>query len=155
MKPKVLVLSGYGINCERETKFAFEHVGAEAEIIHINDLINKDKNLKDFQILAIPGGFSYGDDTGSGNALANKIKLNLWEELKSFIDSGKLVHRWKAEKKLGRRLQPGEVVHHQNKIKTDNRYGNLQVFNSRKTHQAHHIKKAWERTRRKRTLKGK
>jgi len=45
--------------------------------------------------------------------------------------------------------------HHQNKIKTDNRYGNLQVFNSRKAHQAHHIKKAWERTRRKRTLKGK
>ena len=72
-----------------------------------------------------------------------------------FIDSRKLVHRWKAEKKLGRRLQSGEVVHHQNKIKTDNRYGNLQVFNSRKAHQAHHIKKAWERTRRKRTLKGK
>ena len=72
-----------------------------------------------------------------------------------FIDSRKLVHRWKEEKKLGRRLQSGEVVHHQNKIKTDNRYGNLQVFNSRKAHQAHHIKKAWERTRRKRTLKGK
>ena len=71
-----------------------------------------------------------------------------------FIDSGKLVHRWKAEKKLGRRLDPEEVVHHQNKIKTDNRYGNLDVFSSRKAHQAHHIKKAWERTRRKRTLKG-
>ncbi len=91
MKPKVLVLSGYGINCERETKFAFEHVGAEAEIIHINDLISKEKNLEDFHILAFPGGFSYGDDTGSGNALANKIRLNLWEELKKFIDSGKLV----------------------------------------------------------------
>ncbi len=91
MKPKVLILSGYGINCERETKFAFNHVGAEAEIVHINDLISKEKNLEDFHILAIPGGFSYGDDTGSGNALANKIRLNLWEELKKFIDSGKLV----------------------------------------------------------------
>ncbi|MGY5865858.1 MAG: HNH endonuclease [Candidatus Thorarchaeota archaeon] len=70
-----------------------------------------------------------------------------------FIDSGKLVHRWKAEKKLGRKLRPGEVVHHQNKIKVDNRYGNLSVFRSRKAHRAHHIKKAWTRTRRPRTLK--
>ena len=63
-------------------------------------------------------------------------------------------NRWKAERKLGRRLRAGEVVHHQNKIKTDNRYGNLEVFKSRKAHQAHHIKKAWTRTRRRRTLKG-
>ena len=91
MKPNVLILSGYGINCERETKFAFEHVGAQAEIIHINDLINKEKNLEEFHILAVPGGFSYGDNTGSGNALSNKIRLNLWEELKKFIDSGKLI----------------------------------------------------------------
>ena len=70
-----------------------------------------------------------------------------------FTDSGKLVHRWKAERKLGRPLQHGEVVHHQNKIKVDNRYGNLGVFDSRKAHQAHHIKEAWTRTRRRRTLK--
>ncbi|MFW9805781.1 MAG: HNH endonuclease [Candidatus Thorarchaeota archaeon] len=70
-----------------------------------------------------------------------------------FIDSGKLVHRWRAERKLGRKLLPNEVVHHQNKIKTDNRSTNLRVFESRKAHQAYHIKKAWTRTRRKRTLK--
>jgi hypothetical protein len=70
-----------------------------------------------------------------------------------FIDSGKLVHRWKAEKKMGRSLKLGEVVHHQNKIKRDNRYGNLRVFDSHKAHQAHHIKEAWTRTRRSRTLK--
>lgn len=70
-----------------------------------------------------------------------------------FIDSGKLVHRWKAEKMIGRKLQPGEVVHHKNQIKTDNRYSNLTVFNSKKAHQVHHIKKAWTRTRRPRTLK--
>ncbi|MFW9981145.1 MAG: HNH endonuclease [Candidatus Thorarchaeota archaeon] len=70
-----------------------------------------------------------------------------------FIDSGRLVHRWKAEKKLGRKLHTGEVVHHDNKIKVDNRYGNLCVFRSRKAHRAHHIKKAWTQTRRRRTLK--
>jgi len=91
MKPKVLVLSGYGINCERETQFAFELAGAEAEIVHVNDIINGEKNLKDYQIMAFPGGFSYGDDTGSGNAMANKIRLNLWEDLMQFIKSGKLI----------------------------------------------------------------
>ncbi|MBS3078593.1 phosphoribosylformylglycinamidine synthase I [Candidatus Pacearchaeota archaeon] len=91
MKPRVLILSGYGINCERETKFAFELVGADAEIVHVNDLISGEKNLEDYQILAFPGGFSYGDDTGSGNAMANKIRLNLWNEVVGFINSGKLV----------------------------------------------------------------
>ncbi|MCK4650037.1 phosphoribosylformylglycinamidine synthase I [Candidatus Pacearchaeota archaeon] len=91
MKPRILVLSGYGINCERETKHAFDLAGGNTEIVHVNDLINKEKNLNDYQILAFPGGFSYGDDTGSGNAMANKIRLNLWDELMKFINSGKLI----------------------------------------------------------------
>ncbi|MCK5344618.1 MAG: phosphoribosylformylglycinamidine synthase I, partial [Candidatus Heimdallarchaeota archaeon] len=91
MKPKILVLSGYGINCERETKYAFDIVGGDAEVVHVNDLISKEKELRDYQILVFPGGFSYGDDIGSGNAMANKIRLNLWDELKEFINSGKLI----------------------------------------------------------------
>jgi hypothetical protein len=71
-----------------------------------------------------------------------------------FIDSGRLVHRWAARKKLGRPLEPGEIVHHNNKIRTDNRDSNLTVFKSNKAHQAFHIKKKWASTRRKRTLKG-
>ncbi len=91
MKPKVLVLSGYGINCERETKFTFELAGAEADIVHINDLINGEKSLKDYQVLVFPGGFSYGDDTGSGIAMANKIRLNIFKELLEFIEAEKLI----------------------------------------------------------------
>ena len=63
---KVLVLSGYGINCEDETLNAFKAVGIKGNIIHVNDLIENPKKLKNFQILAFPGGFSYGDHTGSG-----------------------------------------------------------------------------------------
>ncbi|MHA1961567.1 MAG: HNH endonuclease [Candidatus Thorarchaeota archaeon] len=70
-----------------------------------------------------------------------------------FTDSGKLVHRWAAEKKMRRRLRPGEVVHHRNKRKTDNKAGNLTVFSSSAQHRAHHIKRRWERTRRHRTRK--
>ncbi len=84
-KPKVLVLTGYGINCDEETQFAFEKAGAAAEIVHVNDLIDGRKKLKDYQILAFPGGFSYGDDTGSGIALANKIRDNLWKDVEVFV----------------------------------------------------------------------
>ncbi|MFA6383295.1 MAG: phosphoribosylformylglycinamidine synthase I [Parcubacteria group bacterium] len=90
-KPKVLILSGYGLNCEEETKFAFELAGAEGRIVHINDLIDGSVKLKNFQILAIPGGFSYGDDTGSGKAYANKIKNHLQKEINDFVKEDKLV----------------------------------------------------------------
>lgn len=90
-KPNALVLTGYGINCDEETAFAFEAAGAKAKIVHVNDLIKEPKILKNFQIFAFPGGFSYGDDTGSGNALANKIRNNLWQNLLEFIEEQKLV----------------------------------------------------------------
>jgi len=88
---KAIVLTGYGINCEEETAFAFRKAGAEAEVVHVNDLIAEPKKVSEAQILAFPGGFSYGDDTGSGNALANKIRNNLWEELVDFIEAENLV----------------------------------------------------------------
>ncbi len=85
-KAKALILSGYGLNCEEETLHAFNHVGINGNIRHINDLIENPRELDDYQILAIPGGFSYGDDTGSGNAFAQKMKLALWDHLKKFIE---------------------------------------------------------------------
>ena len=87
--PKIIILSGYGLNCEEETKFAFETAGAKekvrADIVHINDLIDKPKMLSAYNILVFPGGFSYGDDTGSGKAYANKFKNHLAKELKEFL----------------------------------------------------------------------
>jgi len=85
MKPKVCVLSGYGINCETETKFAFERFGAEGEFVHINDLIDSSKSLDDYQILAFPGGFSYGDHTGAGKAFANRVLSNLGDTVLKFV----------------------------------------------------------------------
>ncbi|MCL2025709.1 MAG: phosphoribosylformylglycinamidine synthase I [Leptospirales bacterium] len=85
-QPKVLVLTGYGINCDEETRSAFEYAGAAPRIVHINDLIDSPAMLKDYQIFVFPGGFSYGDDTGSGKALANRIKNNLLDEIKNFAE---------------------------------------------------------------------
>lgn len=90
-KPRVLVLSGYGLNCEEETAYAFELVGAQTKIIHVNDLINGQQKLKNFHILVFPGGFSYGDDTGSGKAFANRLRNHLWDRLQAFIKKDRLV----------------------------------------------------------------
>ncbi|MEK7509695.1 MAG: phosphoribosylformylglycinamidine synthase subunit PurQ [Patescibacteria group bacterium] len=84
-KPRALIFSGYGLNCEEETKAAFEMAGAAADIIHINDLIAKPALFKQYQIAAFPGGFSYGDDTGSGKAYANRVKRHFGDALDTFL----------------------------------------------------------------------
>lgn len=90
-KPKVLVLLAAGINRDGDAQDAFTTAGAEAERVHINDIIDGRKRLKDYQILMLPGGFSFGDDIASGKVLANKLKYKLKEDLLQFIDDGKLV----------------------------------------------------------------
>lgn len=89
--PLTLLLTGYGINCEEETAFAFQKSGSRTKIIHINDLIEDRKLLDEAQILVFPGGFSYGDDTGSGKALANRIKNNLFDEIINFVARDTLI----------------------------------------------------------------
>lgn len=90
-KPKALIFSGYGLNSEEETSNAFEIAGAQSKVVHINDIIDESVKLNQFQILAFPGGFAYGDDTGSGNAYANKVRNHLWESLRKFIQKDTLV----------------------------------------------------------------
>lgn len=90
-RPKALIIGGLGINCERDTAFAFNRAGAEAEIVHVNDLIDRRRKLEDYQILAFPGGFSYGDDTGAGNAFANRIRSRLLDDMLGFLADEKLV----------------------------------------------------------------
>ena len=84
-QPKVLIFSGYGLNTEDETKSAFEMVGATADIVHINDIIARPAILNKAQIVVFPGGFSYGDDTGSGKAYANRVKQHLGDALQKFL----------------------------------------------------------------------
>lgn len=90
-KPKAIILRTAGTNCDFETKAAFELAGAQADRVHINRLIRKEIRLSDYQMLAVPGGFSYGDDIASGKILANEMKNKLGNDLKEFADSGKPV----------------------------------------------------------------
>ena len=90
-KVKVIILRTAGTNCDVETAFAFASFGAQCDSVHINKLFNKEAHLKDYHILAIPGGFTYGDDIESGRILANELSLRLGADLYQFIGDGKLI----------------------------------------------------------------
>ncbi len=88
-KVKVIVLTGDGVNCEKETAHAFNINGAHSDIVHINDLEAKASLIHDYDIMALPGGFSFGDDLGSGKIFALKIEKFLGAEFKKFIQTKK------------------------------------------------------------------
>jgi phosphoribosylformylglycinamidine synthase len=88
---KAIVLRAAGINCDMETEYALELAGAKAERVHINRIIEDKSALDGYQIIVIPGGFSYGDDVAAGKILANQIVHHLYEPIQKFIDDGKLV----------------------------------------------------------------
>lgn len=95
---KVLVLTGFGINCEEETAAAYKMAGAEADIVHFNQVLVNGYSIHQYDILHFPGGFSFGDDLSSGKVMANKIRYKklptgktLLEEIKQFLNEGKYV----------------------------------------------------------------
>jgi phosphoribosylformylglycinamidine synthase I len=90
-EPNVLILRAPGTNCDVETAFAFQKAGAKAQRVHINRLLEGPDLLGDFQILCIPGGFSYGDDVAAGRILANQIQHHLAEQMVRFKAAGNLI----------------------------------------------------------------
>src|SRR3989338_5310774 len=90
-KPKVCVLKADGINCDEELFYAFEKYGGAPEYVHVNQLRANLKKLKNYRILAIPGGFSYGDDIVSGKILATELISRLKSQIADFVAKKGLV----------------------------------------------------------------
>jgi phosphoribosylformylglycinamidine synthase subunit PurQ / glutaminase len=90
-RPNVLILRAPGANCDAETQFAFELAGGLPQRIHVNRLRENPQLLHDFQILVIPGGFTYGDDVGAGKILASQLTHFLGDVLRVFRDQEKLI----------------------------------------------------------------
>ena len=91
MAVRALVLRTAGTNCDAETQFAWEKAGARADRVHINRFIENPQALADYQVLTIPGGFSYGDDIAAGKILANQIVHHLADMVQEFVRSDRLV----------------------------------------------------------------
>jgi phosphoribosylformylglycinamidine synthase I len=90
-KVRTLMLRAPGTNCDFETQVAFEQAGAEVESALVTELFNREKRLADYQIMVIPGGFTYGDDISAGKIMANEIRLRLGEDIQWFVDDGRLI----------------------------------------------------------------
>jgi phosphoribosylformylglycinamidine (FGAM) synthase-like amidotransferase family enzyme len=92
---RALVITGFGINCEEEMAAAWSLAGAQPRIVHLNEVLSGQVELRDYQVLSLPGGFSFGDDLGSGKVLANKLRFaplpsgrTLLEEIRGFLNAG-------------------------------------------------------------------
>lgn len=97
-KVKALIITGFGINCEEEMAAAYKLAGAEAEIVHLNDIFSEKKSIHNFDIMNFPGGFSFGDDLGSGKVLSNKMKFKklnsgklFFDDIQDFLTEGKFI----------------------------------------------------------------
>lgn len=90
-QPRVLVLRAPGTNCDVETEFAFEQAGGIADRVHINRVRENPAILNDYQILCLPGGFSYGDDLAAGRILASQMNHELGSVLQDFHAAEKLI----------------------------------------------------------------
>jgi len=84
-------LHASGTNRDVEAAYACELAGGQAEIVHINQLAAGVRRLRDYMMLVLPGGFSYGDDLGAGSLLALDLRYRFRKELEQFIDEGKVV----------------------------------------------------------------
>ena len=89
MKPKVLILHASGTNRDQEAAWAIDLAGGQPEVVHINQLRSRAKELAMYQMLVVAGGFSYGDALGAGRRLALDLTLDLVDELAAFVEAGK------------------------------------------------------------------
>lgn len=88
---RVIVLRAPGINCEAETQYAWRLAGAECDVVHLNRVIEVPGLLSEYDILTVPGGFSYGDDISAGRIFATRLQHYLSDALSGFVDRGRAV----------------------------------------------------------------
>jgi phosphoribosylformylglycinamidine synthase len=89
MNPQILILRTAGTNCDAETAHAFALAGGEPRFLHLNRLLENPRLLDQYQALALPGGFSYGDDIAAGKIFANQINHHLADAFRHFVDTGR------------------------------------------------------------------
>ncbi|MBO8127961.1 MAG: phosphoribosylformylglycinamidine synthase I [Peptococcaceae bacterium] len=91
LKPRICILQTDGTNCDLETAYACEIAGGIPELVHVNELRERKHRLLDFQLLIIPGGFTYGDDVHSGKILAVELTSFFKDQIREFVQRGRPV----------------------------------------------------------------
>ncbi len=88
---RVLVLTGLGLNCEEETAHGFRACGARADLVHLSDMLASDRPLTDYQVIAMIGGFSFGDHIAAGVVYANRLRYRMFDRILRFVGDGGLM----------------------------------------------------------------
>jgi len=88
---RAIVLRTAGTNCDKETVFALLTAGADVDLVHTNEIVRGEKKLDNYHLMAIPGGFSFGDDISAGKILANEMVYKFSEQMDKFVADGKLI----------------------------------------------------------------
>jgi phosphoribosylformylglycinamidine synthase len=88
---RVLVLTGLGLNCEEETAHGFRACGARADQVHLSDMLSSDRPLTDYQVIAMIGGFSFGDHIAAGVVYANRLRYRMFDRILRFVGDGGLM----------------------------------------------------------------
>lgn len=122
MKPSVLIVHASGTNRDEEAARACELAGGKPEIVHINQLRSGERTFGSYDMLLIPGGFSYGDALGAGTRMALDMQTFFSDQLAEFVASGKPVlgicNGFQVLVKAG--LLPGWLAEETVKSGTDN-----------------------------------
>ena len=88
---RVLVLTGLGLNCEEETSHGFRCCGAQVDLVPIADMLENPARLSRYRILAMIGGFSFGDHIAAGVVYANRLRYRMFDDLLRFVVDGGLM----------------------------------------------------------------
>ena len=89
--PRVLIPTGFGLNCEAETAHVCRVTGMDPDLVHINDVLAGEVELADYGMVIIVGGFSFGDHLGAGKVLSIRLEHRLPTSLGAFVDQGGLL----------------------------------------------------------------
>jgi len=125
-----LILHADGTNRDHDAAQAFELAGANADIVHLNQLRAGEKQWSDYQLLVVPGGFSYADALGAGKLLALDLNTYFMAEVRHFVESGKPVigicNGFQALVKSGLLPDQKSEIHHQKSTLTFNADGHFE-----------------------------
>ena len=86
--PNALIITSAGINCDRELAHAFEFAGATVESLHLNQLLHEPEIVERYQLIGLPGGFSYGDAIAAGRIMAALMRKRLYPALVRAVERG-------------------------------------------------------------------
>ncbi|MFM8641194.1 MAG: phosphoribosylformylglycinamidine synthase subunit PurQ [Planctomycetota bacterium] len=86
--PRALVITAAGINCDLELALSFEAAGAEPDCVLLGELLRDPSRVDGYQLVGLPGGFSFGDDVAAGRIMGALMRRTLYPALAAAVERG-------------------------------------------------------------------